>query len=396
MRVFLAHNFYRSSAPSGEDVVYTNERDALENSVDVFPFEKYNDDINISTLGRKIRLAFSCAWSRRTYDEISAFIRKYRPDVAHFHSIFPQISTSAYSACKDNGVPVIQTLHNYRFMCAGALLLRNGRPCEECVGRSPMRAMMYRCYRDSYLATGAQVWAIAYNKHKRTFSRLVDRYIALTEFSERLFVRNGFPGERITVKPNFLPEGHAVSRGCGEGGYALYVGRLSEEKGVRTLMRAWRGVDFPLIVLGDGPLRSEVERYAEKHELSVSIKGYCDRETVLDFMRRANFLIVPSECYEGFPMVVLEAFASGTPVIASDIGGLGEVITNDVEGVKFPPGDVLALRNAVTALLEDNSRMSQLRENARNTFIENYSAERNVQKLLDIYQEVIDDSDSGR
>ena len=395
MRVLLAHNFYRSSAPSGEDVVYINERDALANFVDVFPFEKYNDDIDISTLGRKIRLALTCAWSRRAYDEVSAFIRKYRPDVAHFHSIFPQISTSAYSACKDNGIPVVQTLHNYRFMCAGALLLRNGRPCEECVGASPMRAMMYRCYRDSYLATGAQVWAIAYNKHKRTFSRLVDRYIALTKFSEKLFVRNGFPGERISVKPNFLPVEHAENRGCGEGRHALYVGRLSEEKGVRTLMEAWRGVDFPLIVLGDGPLRSEMEVYTEKNRLSVCIKGYCNREMVLDFMRRASFLVVPSEWYEGFPMVVLEALACGTPVIASDIGGVGEVITNDVEGVKFPPGNALALRNTVEALIDDEFRMFRLRENARKTFIENYGAERNIKKLLDIYQEVIDNPDGG-
>jgi len=205
LKILLAHNFYRSAAPSGEDAVYRAERALLARAGhEIIAYERHNDTIDDSNLRKNIDLALSGAWSRHSYAEISALIRRARPDIAHFHNTFPLISPSAYAACRDNGVPVVQTLHNYRLICANGLLLRDGKPCESCVGTSLWPALRYRCYRGSLPATGAVVWMLARNRRRGTYRHLVDRYIALTRFAAGRLAAGGLPAERITVKPNFL------------------------------------------------------------------------------------------------------------------------------------------------------------------------------------------------
>jgi glycosyltransferase involved in cell wall biosynthesis len=229
MKILLAHNFYRSSAPSGEDSAYCSERRLLERHFTVIPYERFNDGIDESTLIKRVKLALAGAWSRRTYDELSALIKKSRPDVAHFHNTFPLITPSAYAACRDAGVPVVQTLHNFRMICPQAMLLRNGRPCELCLHGSILNALRYRCYRDSFPATLAQVWTLAFNRYHGSYQHLVNRFIALTHFTAEKFITAGFSHERITVVPNTLID--VPLAGAGAGGYALFVGRLSPGKG---------------------------------------------------------------------------------------------------------------------------------------------------------------------
>ena len=387
MRVLLAHNFYRSSAPSGEDGVYCNERALLEHQFEVIPYERFNDDIDESTLKRKFRLALDGAWSRRTYQELSALIKKNRPDVAHFHNTFPQISPSAYAACQDNGVPVVQTLHNFRFICPGGLLLREGRPCEDCVGTNLVPALRHRCYRGSLPATGAVVWMLVRNRWHGTYDSLVDRYIALTEFAASRLIAGGVPKDRISIKPNFVPG--VFAPGAGNGGYAVYVGRLSEEKGLRTLILAWKQLpQIPLKILGDGPLRQELIDLTIQNKLPVEFLGFCDRSTIIDTIGRAVLQVVPSECYEGFPMVVLEAYACGTPIVCSRIGSLDEIVEEGVTGIKFDTGDPLDLAAKVQMLWE---RQKPMRETVRKVFDSNYSAEKNFEALLTIYETTIRD-----
>ncbi len=397
MKILLAHNFYRSSAPSGEDAVYRNERALLEKHFELVRFEKYNDDLDDSTLAKKLRLALDGAWSRQTYRELTDLIRREKPDVAHFHNTFPQITPAAWSACRDQGVPVVQTLHNFRYICPGALLQRDSEPCERCVEGSLINALRYRCYRDSLSASAAQTWTILRNRINGSFRNKVNRYLALTEFAAGRMVAGGLPGDRITVKPNFLPS--PPQPGAGEGGYVVYTGRLSVEKGVRTLLEAWRRIEHPprLLLMGDGPLRAELENYVTSHQVNAEFLGYCDADTVIATVRGASLQVIPSEWYEGFPMVVLEAYACGTPVLAASIGSLDEVVEENVTGFKFQAGNVHHLSDKIRQILSDSTGLKAMRQTVRETFDNHYTAEQNLAAITDVYRTVIaENRDKGR
>ncbi|RUM94487.1 MAG: glycosyltransferase family 1 protein [Thiothrix sp.] len=392
MKILLAHTFYRSSAPSGEDAVYLNERKLLEEHFDVVRFEKYNDDLDDSTLGKQIGLALSGAWSKTTYQELSRLIKQTRPDLAHFHNTFPQLTPSAWAACQDQGVPVVQTLHNFRFICPGALLQRDGKPCEDCIDGSIINALKHRCYRDSIPTTGAQVWTIVRNRWNGSFRNNVNRYIALTEFAASRLAAGGLPREKITIKPNFLLDTPAM--GKGEGGYIIYTGRLSEEKGIKTLLKAWQQIDSPITLklAGDGPLRQELEQYCLSHRLNVEFLGFCARQNILELVGDALLQVVPSEWYEGFPMVILEAYSCGTPVLASRIGSLNEIVQEGETGYKFSPGDVESLTSTLRSILSDLDSLKLMRPTVRQVFLDQYTAECNLARTRKIYEQVIENT----
>lgn len=389
MKVLLAHNFYRSSAPSGEDSVFHNEKALLsDNGIDVVTYEMFNDKINTLTFAQRARLALDTAWSNDSYDAVSHLIKQTKPDIAHFHNTFPQISPSAYAACRDSGVPVVQTLHNFRLICPGGLLMRNGRLCEDCVGTSLIPAMRHRCYRGSLPATGAVVWMLMRNRWHGTYQTMVNRYIALTEFAASRLIAGGLPRDSISVKPNSVAG--VSTPGMGGGGYVLFVGRLSKEKGVRTLLNAWkrlRGV--PLKIIGDGVLKPELEDIADHDGLPVEFLGFRSQPDVLKYIGRAEFIVVPSECYETFGMAVIEAYACGTPVIASRIGSLNEIVEEGVTGVKFDPCNPQDLAEKVQMLWDNSEQRKHMRETVRKTFESNYSAEKNLQALVSIYENTI-------
>jgi len=392
MKVLLGHNFYRSSAPSGEDGVYRNERKLLEdNGVEIIAYEKFNDDLDDSTLAKRIKIALDGAWSSQSYQELTALIKSSKPDVVHFHSLFPQISPSAYAACYDSGVPVVHTLHNYRPICPGAMLIRDGKPCEDCVGTNLLPSLQHKCYRDSLLATGANAWQITRNRWAGTYQK-VNKYIALTEFAASRYVKAGFDKDSLVVKPNFLPSKSTVSRDT-ESTYAVYVGRLSEEKGVRTLLNAWvKTGGLSLKVLGDGPLRNELELFAKEKGLNVEFLGFMPNDQALDVIANAKLQIIPSEWYEGFPMVVLEAYALGVPLVVSRIGSLEEVVQEGKTGLKFTPGDEDDLAEKVNDLISDESLLSKMKANAQELFKNNYTADANFKMLMAIYQQVIEEN----
>ncbi len=392
MRVLLAHNFYRSSAPSGEDSVFQNEKALLsDNGIDVVTYEMFNDKINTLTFAQRARLALDTAWSNDSYDAVSHLIKQTSPDIAHFHNTFPQISPSAYAACRDSSVPVVQTLHNFRLICPGGLLMRDGRPCEDCVGTSLISAMRHRCYRGSLPATGAVVWMLMRNRWHGTYQTVVNRYIALTEFAASRLIAGGLPRDRISVKPNSLTS--VSTPGMGDGGYVLFVGRLSKEKGVRTLLNAWKRLRrIPLKIIGDGVLKSELEDIADHDGLPVEFLGFRSQSDVFEYMGRAKFIVVPSECYETFGMAVIEAYACGTPVIASRIGSLNEIVEEGVTGVKFDPCNPQDLAEKVQMLWDNSERRKRMRETVRKTFESNYSAEKNLQALVSIYEKTIQSS----
>jgi glycosyltransferase involved in cell wall biosynthesis len=392
MRIALIHNFYRSSAPSGEDEVVRGEQKLMEQGgMEVLPFFRHNDELPSGARGA-ITAALSNAWAFDAAKALREFLREHRPDVAHFHNTFPQISPAGYAVCREVGVPVVQTLHNYRMFCANGLLNRGGEACERCVGRAPLPALVHACYRESRIATVGMAMGIGLHRALGTYQRHVDRFIVLTEFARRKFLDHGLPEDRITVRGNGLP--FDPGAGTGGGGYALYVGRLTAEKGVATLIKAWRKIPGRrLVIAGDGELRAKLER--EACDLPVEFLGRISPSRVMELMKEAEMLVVPSECYEGFPRVVVEAFAAATPVVAADLGGLGEVV-DESAGLKFPSGDASALARAVQTLWSDETLRARIARANRHRFETGLSPTASLTTLQDVYRLALSGNGSQR
>jgi glycosyltransferase involved in cell wall biosynthesis len=389
MRVLLVHNKYRTSAPSGEDIAVANERRMLESrGVEVIAFERCNDDLDDSSFASKAAVAINTIWSRRSRADLTKVLREVRPDIAHVHNTFSVLSPSIYGACRAAGVPVVQTMHNFRFFCPGALFLRDGKPCEACVEKSLLQSVRYRCYRNSIAATATLATMLSVHRAIGTYDRDIDRYIALTEFARNKFATAGIAEHKLAVKPNFLPD--PPQPGRGGGGYAVFVGRLLEGKGTETLVDAWRRLpDLKLKILGDGALRPRLEQMAKRERLNIEFAGMQPRAQVLEAVADAELLVIPSEWYEGFPMVIAESFACGTPVLASRIGSLAELVEDGVTGRQFTAGNSEKLAQTVNGMIRDQPLLRQMRANARSYFEAHLTEERNFAELMRIYAGVL-------
>lgn len=379
MKILLVHNAYQQ--PGGEDEVVRTERRLLEErGHGILEFTRHNDEIERMSA---LAVAGDTLWSRDTRRDLARLLERERPDIVHCHNTFPLISPSAYYAARDAGTPVVQTLHNYRLVCSNAQLFRDGGPCEDCVGKSlPWPGVLHACYRDDRRASAVVVAMLGLHRALGTWSRLVARYIALTEFARGRFVEGGLPADRIAVKPNFLHPDPGPGRGGG--GFALYVGRLSEEKGIEPLLRAWEAIDdVPLRIVGDGPLAPLVRQAVGRAGL-VRWLGRLPQEDVQRLLGEARCLVVPSRWYEGFPRVVVEAFARGTPVVASRLGGLAEIVEEGRTGWLFRAGDGDDLARTIRSIDADDG---VLREGARAEFEARYTAEASYRTLTRIYAE---------
>jgi len=230
---------------------------------------------------------------------------------------------------------------------------------------------------------------LVWNRINGTYQKMVDQYIALTNFSANCFVKGGISRKLLSVKPNFISK--PPKQGKGRGGYAVYVGRLSQEKGLYTLLDAWKTLgDYPLKIIGEGPLEEDLKSQVNTYQLNVEFLGKLNKEDVLKIVGESLVQIVPSEWYEGFPMVILEAYACGTPVIASRIGSLNEVVVEGETGYKFTPGDSSELKDIVKRVFQSGSNNNDMRNNIRRVFNENYTDERNYDLLMNIYRSVIE------
>ncbi len=390
MRILIAHNRYQQAG--GEDTVVEAERALLsQHGHDVDLLLVDNRDLPDGIL-TQIQTAFTATYSRNGRAKLRKAIRIFGPDIVHVHNFFPQLSPSIYDACADEGIPVVQTLHNYRLICPGALLMRDGKICEQCITGSPYQATLYGCYRNSRLGSLVVAHMVATHRRLGTWSDRVDRFIALTEFAKSKFLQSGFPEDRINVKPNFVldpqPSTGSKKRDDWEPceSFALFVGRLSPEKGVRTLFTAWTTLDihYCLKVAGSGPLEDEMPE-----QTNIVGLGFQEQDNVRSLMDQALFLIVPSEWFEGFPMVIVEAFAHGLPVLASRLGSMGEIIENEVTGLFFEPGDDKDLASKACWLLERPDECRRMGRNARIKYVEKFSPEVNYAQLLSIYMQVI-------
>ncbi|AFY96781.1 glycosyltransferase family 4 protein [Chamaesiphon minutus] len=382
LRILSIHNNYKIRG--GEDESRESEERLLkEMGHEVDFYEESNnriDDLNLA------QLALKTVWSQESYQAVRQKLKQNRYDSIHVQNFFPLISPSVYYAAKAEDVPVIQTLRNYRLICPNGLFFRDGRVCEDCLGKSiPYPGIIHACYRENRGATAATVAMLTLHRTIGTWFDRVNLFITLSEFARQKFIEAGFPADKMIVKPNFVHPDPGV--GSGSGGYALYVGRLSVEKGLDVLLSAWERLSdkVPLKIVGEGPL-AELVMDAIERMPHIEWLGKRPIAEVHRLMGEAMFLIFPSKWYETFGRVAIEAFAKGTPVIASNIGAIAELIDPYQTGLCFNPSDPQDLAEKVEWCLNHPNSVLEMRARARAEYEAKYTATQNYQQLIEIYQ----------
>jgi glycosyltransferase involved in cell wall biosynthesis len=386
MKVLSIHNHYQQFG--GEDNVFANETALLESrGHEVVRFTVSNEQA--SDLG-PLDLVKATIWNENIYQELRTLVRKERPNVAHFYNTFLLISPAAYHAVKEEGVPVVQALPNYRLLCPNkGLLFRENKVCEECIGKFfPWPGVVHGCYRGSRAQTAVIAAMLSFHRTIRTYQDKIDLFIPTIDFVKEKHIEGGFPPEKMMVKPNFLDPDPGL--GSGEGDFVLFVGRLTEEKGIFTLLKAWEslGQKIPLKILGKGPLSEYTQQVASQHS-GIEYLGFKSAQEIYDLMGRARALVCPSEWYEPFGLVIIEAYAKGTPVIAAKRGAMKTLVEHQRTGLHFEPGQADKLIEQVQWMLAHPPEWQQMRRAVRLEFEQKYTGEKNYQRLIHIYQSAI-------
>lgn len=388
MKVLLVHNTYQQ--PGGEDVVFDQERRMLERAGHtVVLYCRSNSEVNTYSGFKQAKLVGIAVWGVDTKQEFAKLLGEEKPDVVHAHNTFVMVSPSIFSACRSAGVPVVQTLHNYRLFCPASTFFRDGHVCEECVDYGLWRSIKHGCYRDSRPATATVALMLAVHRQRHTWTREVNCYIALTQFARRQFIKAGLPAEKVFVKPNFVEPDPCIGT-KDEGQCALFVGRLSPEKRVSTMLNAWKQLPrphIPLVVLGGGPQLEQLREEARTFGLtSISFRGHLSREETLMAMQKARFLVFPSEWFENFPVTIAESFACGVPVICSRIGAMREIVEDGRTGLHFNAGDAKDLATKIEWAWNHPERMRSMGQAGRREYEAKYTAAKNYPMLMDIYE----------
>ena len=383
-KILIVHNFYQVGG--GEHTVYENERKLLmQNGHEVVSYTRSNFEIN--SLKEKIMLPINTIFNIKTYRDIKKVIKENEIDIVHCHNTFPLISPSVYYAAKSIGVPVIQTIHNFRFVCPAGILYRNNEICEECCNKNLYQSIKNNCYRNSKL--GSLIVALMLTIHRLlgTYKNKVDKYIVLTQFNKNK-LSSVIDKEKMVIKPNFTFIEDNKNYVNKEKDYFVFVGRFTEEKGIRFLLDSWKRIDNEkLIIIGDGPLKNEVEAVSKEHE-NIEYLGFLDKNMVRDKMSKAKALVFTGECYEGaFPLVLIEAMSAGTAILVPNIGNVNDEVRNSNFGFiyNFRDQDDF-IRNVQK--LSDYECYNQIGKNAKQHFNSKYTSDNNYKLLVDIYKEV--------
>jgi len=391
MDVLVVHNRYASAQPSGENKVVDQEVALLRSAghrVEVF--ERRSDDIAARSLPSKAALPLLVPWNPAVRRELATRLRAGRPDVVHIHNVFPLLSPAVLAACADAGVPAVATLHNYTQICPPGTLQRDGRPCTECVGATPLPAVRHGCYRGSRLATVPL--AVSLSANRRRWWTGVERFLCISAAQRDVLVRAGMPAERLAVKHNFVPEPGVRRTGSGE--HLLYLGRLAEAKGVRLLMAAWDelaaagGVGVPLVIAGTGPLEDEVTAWAAGRN-DVRYAGLYDTDRCRRAIARAVAVVAPSTWLEAFGLVAVEAMAAGVPVVAAGHGAFTELVEDGGTGLLHRPGDAASLASRIRRITSEGDRNREMGRAARRRYERGFSPAVGLERLLEEYRTAI-------
>ncbi|MGA2463609.1 MAG: glycosyltransferase family 4 protein [Thermodesulfobacteriota bacterium] len=387
MRILFVHNHYGDGVRGGEEWLVRRQSMLLRsNGHEVQEYYRKNSEFIRKPLWQRLTQFRNLIWSKTSYYDVQKQIEEFKPDIMHVHNFWMILSPSIFRAAHDKGVATVLSLNNYRLAgCVSGLMLRNGKPCKLCAGRNPWRSILYGCYGGR--RTRSLVKYMMYDRSKRegVWESEVDAFVASTEFGRRAFIAGGLPAGKVYMMPEFAQdplEGGGISPGRG----AIVVGRLSPEKGLHTLLKAWQAIDYPLTVVGEGPLRAELER---KAPAQVKFTGFLEDRELGELRLRSAFTVFPSECYEGFGSVMVESLASGRAVIACNLGGRAEVIQHGENGLLYNPGDANDLRCKVIEMLKDPQKIQTMGFNARQTYVNKYTVEQGYKSLIDIYKKVV-------
>lgn len=397
MRIILCHNYFRERG--GEDQVFEDELELLtSHGHDVTTFVKHNDDLEGTV--QTLKVALTTPWNRSSSHELGDLVREKGADVVHFHNWLPQISPAAFYGARKAGAAVVVTLHNYRWICPKGILFRDGKVCEDCVGKTvPLPAVRHGCYHESKAGSAAVATTLGLHNVMNTTDRAVDAYIALSEFARNKLTESAIPPARVHLKPNFLTSD--PGEGAGEGGFAMYLGRLSPEKRIDTLLEAWRqlGGTIPLKVFGGGPLAGLVQE-AAANDAAIQYMGFVPNDEVIRQLGEARALVFTAGSYEGQPKTVVESFAKGTPVIASKLGSIEDLVEDGVTGWHVNPGDASDLARVVRDVFAAPGDLASLRRSIREHYLESFTPEANHARLIEIYEKAVGhrgaDAKSGR
>lgn len=387
LKILEIHNSHRSGSASGDDIVFRKESDLLQqHGHKVQSYEICNDEFDRKTIIGKFADAMQIPWSFATGKHIRNTIRREKPDVAHVHNCFPLISPSVYHVLSTEGIPIVQTLHDFRFLCPMAFLMRNGAVCEDC-NKSLLKSVRHGCFKKSTVQTIPVATMLRLHKSLGTFQKKIDVYVCLTKTQLRVFSASGFDTNKLIIKPNFVEDTYG-GQTDGIGKYAVFIGRLSEEKGLRTLITAWKSLpDVPLKIIGDGPDSGEyiaiVNDLGIKNIEFTGLKPHAECMNILD---GARFLIMPSVWYETFGLVIVEAFCHEKPVIASRLGAMQDIVKDEVNGLLFEPGNPTDLAQKVRRLWSDSHTALKMGRTAREEYEKAYTPEINYELLMDIYK----------
>jgi len=389
MRILKVHNYYVQSG--GEDTVFHAETALLRlHGHEVIEYLEHNK--NIESLNQ-VSVALQTIWSYSSYRKLKRFLQETRPDIVHFHNTFPLISPSAYYACQHLNIPVLQTLDNQRLICPAASFYRNGKLCLDCLGKTPpWPGVLHACYHHSRLHTAVVSSMLTLHRWMGTWQTKIDLFLCSTNFYGDLFIQAEFPAKKIVVMPHFVQEERPMNSSKKPGDYALFVGRLDLEKGVRTLLEAWKSLKIPLKIRGSGQLEQAMRDFVfQNNMMNVEFIGRLEKDQLIELRSKARFLVWPSEgYYETFGLAAVECFAQGVPVIASRIGVLTEIVEDGKTGLLFNPGDPVDLAAKTQWMWDHPEECERMGYNARREYEDKYTSERNYEMLIEIYSRILE------
>lgn len=389
MNILQIHNFYKISG--GECSVVMSERGMFDASCHEFvPFTVDSREIQVYAFGRKVLSFLQIPYNFENYNRLFRLLQTNLPDVAHVHNIFPLLSPSVYSVLKKYHLPVVQTVHNYRFLCPNGLFFINGQICEDCLHKGLFSCVKKKCMHDSWATSAMYAAAVGLAWRTGNIPNNIDIFIALNRFGRDKLIQGGIPAEKIRICGNFIE--HIADHPQAKADYVLYLGRLSSEKGLHTLFKAMQVLPphVRLKVAGSGPLEPELKDFAARHlGGKVEFLGFVSGEEKTRLISHALCMVVPSEWYENFPISVVESLSLGTPVIASRMGGLPEMIEHQETGLLFTAGDAEDLAQQILTIYSDRESTKAMSKAAIEAARVRFSKETHLRELMSIYEEAI-------
>jgi len=389
LNILIAHNFYKQRG--GEDVIFESESKLLEDhGHNIYRYAISNKDINgtFKSLAAGVSAVYNSASARR----IKEVIADFNPDVIHVHNFWPMISPAIFYEAKKANVPIVHSIHNFRLLCPSAYLYFDHAIYEKSINKVfPFDAIRKGVYRNSKIQTAVLAFMTAYHNKMGTWKNKIDQFIINTEFAKKKFLASSLEltDSQFYVKPNFVPDYQQDSHQRQRLDQYLFVGRLSEEKGLEVLVETFKRLKLPITIVGDGPLKNLVEQAANECP-TIHYVGFKNKQEVIEYLKTTRAMILPSLWYEGLPMTLMEAFCMGAPVIASNLGAMAETIVHGENGLLFETGSSVALEKQLNQLEQNENLRQKLASGARNAYLSRYTPEINYKMLVEVYQKAME------